>query len=250
MKLKSILLIAGIATIAASSQAITIADAKALGTGANASLTNVVVSNVTDLISSTNFKSLQLQDATGGITVFGANADIDAILAGFSAGDTIDLSGTTGTFNGLFQLQAAFTLGNVTSGPGIPMPTTVGVADFQDMSATAEGFESTLVKLTNVTFVDAGTPFGNGTGNYVVTDGVNNATVRVSTADLGFAGVTIPSGPVNITGIFSQFDSSDPRDGGYQLQVRGVSDIEAVPEPATMAILGLGVAALARRKRK
>ena len=124
-------------------------------------------------------------------------------------------------------------------------------ADYQDASGTAEGLESMLVSLNDVSFADAGGTF-NGSQNYTVTDGVNDVTVRVSTGDLDLVGTTIPTGQYNLTGIFSQFDGSDPRDGGYQLLLRSTADIEPVsrtgnngPSPA----LGLGALA-ARRKRK
>ena len=64
--------------------------------------------------------NFQLQDATGAITVFGSNDDINAVLTGLNVGDSMSLSGTTGSFNGLFQLQAAFTVESSSAGPRYP----------------------------------------------------------------------------------------------------------------------------------
>lgn len=38
--------------------------------------------------------------------------------------------------------------------------------------------------------------------------------------------------------------------GAYTLSLTGVRTVQAVPEPATMAVLGLGIAAMVRRRRK
>ena len=90
----TLLAIAVIATMLAAQSAWsgTIADAKAAGDGAAVSIENVVISNAADLISSGSVASFQIQDATGGLTVFGTNADIDGLLAIGTAGDQVDIS--------------------------------------------------------------------------------------------------------------------------------------------------------------
>lgn len=245
-KMSRIFILAAFATVAASANAITIAEARALAVGTAASVQNVKIVSMVDLISSGSSKSFQIQDASGAATVFGSNAVIDGLLAGLSDGSTMDLDGTTGTFNGLFQFVAPLAVSNTAAGAPVT-PTTVVATDFLDDSPTAEGFESMLVALNNVSFTDVGTFAGN--TNYLVTDGVNQVTVRISTNDLNMIGDAIPMGPVNLTGIFSQFDSSDPRTGGYQLLLRSRDDITAVPEPATLVGLGLAAAAMIRRRR-
>ncbi|MFW5697255.1 MAG: DUF5689 domain-containing protein, partial [Fimbriimonadaceae bacterium] len=231
-------------TVASLASAGTILDARNAGIGDNVDLTNVRVINTTDLINSGSSKSFQVDDGTGALTVFGNNADIDAILDGVSVGDRVDLNGDTGSFNGLFQLQNA-TRTDFTDANEVVVPTPVSVEDFLEGSDTAEGLESSLVTLPNVSFVETGTFAG--VNNYTMTDGSLQATARIATDDLDLVGTDIPTSNVALTGIFSQFDSSDPRDGGYQLLLRSTADV--VPEPATMAALGLGLAVLARRRR-
>ncbi len=211
-------------------EAVDIATARAGGIDQLVTLDNVVVSNTTDLIGSSSVKNVHVQDATGGITVFGDNAVIDAL--GLTAGDQITITGYTDEFNGLFELvdeapdqSTGNLVVNTNSGNiGIPLPIDITVTDLQDGSGTAEGLESKLVKLTGVTFNDAGGTFS-GFTNYTVDDGGTTATIRVSTNDLDLVGETIPAGSVDVVGIFSQFDSSDPRDGGYQILIRSINDI-------------------------
>ncbi len=192
---------------------------------------DVVVSNLTNLINSATVKSFQVQDATGGMTVFASTSIIDALLLNdgdpIQEGHTITISGTTDEYNGLFELS---------QGPPLPLkvlaksgaitpvtPEPVLAADLQAGNPTAELIESKLVKLLGVTFVDT----GNFTGltNYNVTDGLNVAVVRIATESLDLVGTPIPTGPVDIVGIVTQYDTTAPYDAGYQLLPRSLADI-------------------------
>ncbi len=109
--------------------------------------------------------------------------------------------------------------------PGEPIaPHDVTLAELQPATASAEQLESVLVRTECVTFVETGTFAG--LTNYTAQAGANTVVVRVATAELDLGGQPIPTGPVRITGIFSQFDSTAPFDGGYQLLPRSMADIE------------------------
>jgi len=210
----------------------TAADARLAPDATQVNVCAAVVVSATDLVSSSTVKSFQIEDATGGVTVFGDNATIDALLLLATEGDQLDLVGTTDSFSGLFELAAPFGPTNVITGVGLPTPDETTVADFLDGSATAEGLESELVRLSGVTFLAAdGVATFAGLTNYLVSSdgGLTTATVRIATNELDIVGQIIPTGEVNVTGIFSQFDSSDPFDAGYQLLPRKLADIELPP---------------------
>jgi len=199
--------------------------------GSGVVVCDVVVSNLTDLVNSATVKSFHVQDATGGMTVFGSNSIIDNLLLNggdpIQEGHTITIAGTTDEFNGLFELV---------QGPPLPLkvlaksgaitpvtPEPILAADLQAGNPTAEVLESKLVKLLGVTFVDS----GNFTGltNYNVTDGLNVAVVRIATESLDLVGTPIPTGPVDIVGIVTQYDTTAPYDAGYQVLPRSLADI-------------------------
>jgi len=210
----------------------TATEARAVSLGAGVSICNVTVTSVTDLVSSTSSKTIHVQDASGtlgvrGITVFGSNNAIDTIDFFVNVGDTLTLYGSADSFNGLFEIADTannpLATSNIIPGPP-PVPYSASLADLQPATAAAEQLESVLIRSECVTFVDSGT--FTGLTNYVVQAGTNTVVVRVATADLDLVGQPIPTGPVRITGIFSQFDNAAPFDDGYQLLPRGIADIE------------------------
>ena len=203
--------------------------AKALGTGVQVALCEIVVNNTTDMVNSENSMSFHAQEAdySGGITIYGSNEDIEAILDSVVLGDVITIQGTTDEANGVFELNGYVgPLALVEDlGPADPSVTPIIVtpADFADLSPTAEALESMLVKVNCVVFVDSGGVFAR--DNYDATDGATTFTVRVPTDLHPLVGTLIPTGQVNVAGIFSQYDFTDPYDSGYQLLPRMVSDI-------------------------
>ncbi len=206
-------------------ECLTVAEAKAMTDGTPVYLCDVVVSSDTDLISSSSGSTIHIQDATGGFTVYGSTANIDALLTELSLGDQVDITGVTDSYNGLAEFVAPFSVLNNDGAVGVPAATVVTVADLQDGAANAEAYESMLIRLECVQFVETGTfAYGN---YHVWTGSGNQALVRIATNDIDLIGTAIPTGSVNITGILSQFDSSSPYDGGYQLMPRSTADIAA-----------------------
>ncbi len=241
--------------------AATIADARALTSGTAVTLNGVTVVNIVDTINSTNNKSFHLEDSTGGITIFGPNGTIDPILDQISLGDIIDITGVTGSFANLFQLQGdgsqALTLGGVTPGSGSPVPTSITAADLADGSPTAEALESRLAIIDSGDYFffegDGSTTFAGAT-NYTLSNGFDSLIVRIGANSQDLVGQVIPVENVTVTGIVSQFNFDDPN-SGYQFLPRTFSDITVVPEPSTWALFAcalfcLGGFYISRRRSK
>lgn len=219
---------------------ITIAEARALPDGTGVRVCGVLSSTI-DTVSSPTQGSFQIQDTSGAdgqaaITVFGTTGlgePITTILSQVSEGQQIELTGTLSTFNGLLELVNGSTpLQLVSTGAnvGAPAPVTITAAEFQEGSATAENYESEIVRVDCVVFNDGnGSNFFDGGSfgtNYTVTVDGQQIVCRVGTNSTTLQGQFIPVGPVNVIGIHSQFDSTDPRTGGYQLLLRKFEDVE------------------------
>jgi hypothetical protein len=224
------------------SMAGTIADARAATIGTTLDVTNVVVTSVVDTISSTSSATLYVQDSTGGATVYGTTALITALLTDVTPGSQITLTGVkTATYNGLFELNVlATTTKTVIAQPGVPAAQQLTAADLADSSANAETYESMLVKIQNGTtglvFKDstgadlaAGATFA-GLTNYRLVEygGTSYCVVRIPTSSIELVGKVIPTVPVNVTGLITQFDSASPYTEGYQLYPRGQQDIQYI----------------------
>jgi len=101
---------------------------------------------------------------------------------------------------------------------------------------------------TGVEFVDAGSAIPFGTGTYSITDGTNTVDFRIQTDEIRDAlvaqvGSNFPSGPVDITGVLTQF-TFGAADEGFQ-----IIPLTTTPAPASLALLGLGGLVASRRRR-
>lgn len=153
-------------------------------------------------------RNLVIQDGTGGIVIrFGENQN-------FSLGDEIEITVSgqeLSEFEGLLQVNEV-PLGNaVLIGPaGQPDPR---VATASEVLANAEAWESTLVRLNDVTLSGAGT-FN---GSVTVTDATGSVTLFTRGA-ANFSGSALPAGMVDLVAVVSQFD--DP-----QIIIRNLDDV-------------------------
>ncbi|MCF6353327.1 MAG: T9SS type A sorting domain-containing protein, partial [Cyclobacteriaceae bacterium] len=83
-----------------------------------------------------------------------------------------------------------------------------------------ESFESELVTVENVEFTNSGGFVGGGSaGNFTISDGVNNMTLRIGSSSHPLVGTQIPSGKLTITGFIGQYQSN------YQLSPRDANDM-------------------------
>ena len=154
-----------------------------------------------------------LQDANAGIAAYPGTGS----APGFDPqpGDDITLTGTLTNFNGLLEITpiTAFT---INSG-GNPLPAPVSIPP----NGMNEPLESQLVRVEGVLFTGSGTFTA---GTWTVQDGTQTATVYLRNGH-PLVGTPVPAGPVDITGIVSQYDADAPFNSGYQLLPRGADDI-------------------------
>ena len=155
-----------------------------------------------------------IQDsANSGILIYDSE---DVITTTYNIGDMITgLKGYTEEVNGVLRL-VPFVDSGVIASTGNTI--TVQVVTISELNNDPDTYESTLVKLENVSFVDAdGTAtFSNGT-NYNLTDG--SFTIPMRTEFYGvFTGEVIPSGTIDVTGVSGEYN------GTAQVYARTVSD--------------------------
>lgn len=151
---------------------------------------------------------LYLQDATGGIVIrFTDDHD-------FNLGDEIivDVSGETlSEFNGLLQISGLdLNAANVEGHPGDVTPR---VATISEVLNNAQAWESTLVRINDVIL-------GNGSvyrDTITVTD-ATGVMILFTRSQATFAASAIPTGPVTITAIVSEFNAP-------QLIIRNTADV-------------------------
>jgi len=154
-------------------------------------------------------------DTSGiGITVFSAS-DL-----GYTPveGDRISVKGVIAQYNGLAQMQPVQISPLPSQGQPLATPVVVTVFD--------EFIESRLVRLEQVQLVDPSQWSNSGSGfNVQVTNGQMEFTLRIDN-DVDLYGTPPPTGKFTVTGLGTQFDSSNPFTEGYQLMPRYQADIK------------------------
>ncbi len=254
------LIIIGHLGLAETGTAGTVSAARSLPLPSDATIDDLILTRVVDYTVADTNHVIYGQDATGGVAIIASTANMANFLAGPDTilgnaddavpGSRIDISGTTVSFNGLFEIGEIPFAQNWTYDGfiGIPSEIDMDIADMQDGSPLAESNEGMLVRLNDISFVQSG--MFAGASNYSVTDGTLSTNVRVSTSAMPIVGTQIPVGVVDLVGILSQFDTTDPRNGGYDLLISFPSDIRPVPEPSTFTLICLGLLSLGYRRWK
>ncbi len=169
-----------------------------------------------------------IQDNTGGIAIFGP-----ILTASVQTGDEIIVTGKIDPFNGLTELTSP-TLDSIVSHSNPVTPVVVTVPQVKnDGAGGLESYEGLLVRFNGVLVKDnSGNPIaswavsGSGT-NYHLTDGTDTVDVRVDNS-VDFANAPAPQSTFDLIGVVSQFKSTSPFIGGYQVMPRQATDILAL----------------------
>jgi phosphatidylserine/phosphatidylglycerophosphate/cardiolipin synthase-like enzyme len=151
-----------------------------------------------------------LQDNTAGIAAYGS------AINNVKRGDSVTITGTVKSYNQLLELDPITKV--VIRSSNNPLPDPIVLTPDQ----ISETYESRLVQINHVVFDNGGQTF---TGNTLYTFTSNGQTGKVYIKKgQDIVGETIPSVPVTLTAICSQFDYSNPN-AGYQLLPRDTNDI-------------------------
>lgn len=155
-----------------------------------------------------------IQDATGGIDAYKSPQ-----LASFNfvQGNSYSISGKITQYNGKCQIE--LTEAQQTGTPGVGQPQNVTIAQ---LLANPENYEGELIRLNNVNKTSGTWPSTNSNASLSISDGTAT-TLYIYKYTLCYTQPE-PEWPVNIVGIFSQFDSSSPYSSGYQVLVRSIND--------------------------
>ncbi len=212
------------------------------------SVTGVVTATFPTSGPNTPATRMYIQDATGGVCVFGVPQYCGDI------GDLVQADGVYDQFNGLLELAEAGMVGwpKVTLiSSGNPLPEPVVLTPAQAAGAFGPDYcepnESRLVTIADVVVLDAagnalpaGATFAGDLNYRIAHSGADRATnytiMRLySIAACGktnpLIGTAVPTGVVHVTGVLNQYDSSAPYTSGYQVLPRLLTDIR--PADAT-----------------
>ncbi len=180
----------------------------------------------TGVFSTTNI-DVYLQDNSGGINIF--QFGLDSTVSILQDND-YTIVGELDQFNGKSELIPADPANDIIdNGAGsavAPVTATIG-----DLLADPETYEGQLVEILQVSNTEAGDTWpdtlGSFSRNIEITDGGSAVvlTMRID-SDTDIIGTPEPNWPVDVRGIFSQFDNVSPFDEGYQLLPRGLGDID------------------------
>jgi hypothetical protein len=198
------------------SQITTIAAARSALVGSTITITGIVTNAAEQGI---NFRFMQ--DPTAGMAVYNGTASVPGFTA-VTKGDSISITGPTVLFFNLLEINPIQGFTIHASGKPIPSPMLITPTNL------AEPVEGQLVTIPNCTFAATGN-FAPISASYTVASGTQTFEVRVASTNTTIIGQPIPIGPVNITGLASQYCAS-PVSGctiGYQLLPRAMSDISA-----------------------
>jgi len=191
---------------------------------------------------------LVIQDATGGVVIFGRPQFCGDL------GDEIEVTGTVGGFFGLTEVMSTpglpLTITFISAGNPQPAPLemTPSQVNATFQADNCEPNESRLVKVKNVVVADlggrvlpAGTPFTANTNYLLVsTEGEGSVIMRIVQTSNScqilnpLVGQEVPTCCQNVTGVITQFTSSIPANNVYEVEPRSRDDFEDCNDPVAI----------------
>ena len=193
---------------------ITIAEARALAVGTDATVRGIV----TTPNYQTSNTEYGLQDATAGIIIF-----LYGEMLTMNVGDSIEVTGELDEYNGKFEIvpSGAGDITVISSGNDLPAFQVVTVADFL---AGAENYESELIRINSASITSYGESGAwptNSSENLTISDdgATSTVTMRID-SDMDIIGNPEPADPFSVQGIVGQFTD-------YQILPRYYTDFSS-----------------------
>lgn len=153
-----------------------------------------------------------IMDNTGAIEIDDPNG---IITTTYTIGDGItNLTGKLSVYHNLMQFTPFVNPGAATSTGNTLTPVNVTI---NELNTNFAPYQSQLIHIQNATFLDTSAPFATGIA-YNISDGTGQIVFRTNFYDADYIGQSIPTGPVNITAITTQYDT------GYQVTSRFLAD--------------------------
>jgi phosphatidylserine/phosphatidylglycerophosphate/cardiolipin synthase-like enzyme len=209
--ISTVLLTVAFATMAFAQTPITIAAAHTAGAGATVTVEGIVT-NGNELGTAIRY----IQDATGGIALYSGTGSQAGFAAAAVPGTLVRATGLLVDYKGLLEMNPITAYTVVSSGNAQPAPI-IGTPALLN-----EANEAMLITIPNATFT--------ATGNFVYTAAGYDVTANGVPFKLfirnghPLIGTPIPTLPVEITGVVSQFTANVPAIDGYQLLPRTTAD--------------------------
>ncbi|MBK9099764.1 MAG: T9SS type A sorting domain-containing protein [bacterium] len=164
-----------------------------------------------------------IQDNSAGISIFGSIFS-DSV----QIGDEVFVSGTITQFNGLNQLEFPQLHEIISSGNNVDPIIATPYDLAHDGQGGLENFEGRFVRLNGVLVTELnGTPVSNWAyKNYRLTGSSSADTVQIRIDNnTNIIGSVAPAGRFDVVGVLSQYKTSLPFIGGYQVMPRMLTDI-------------------------
>ena len=206
--MKKITILIIIALIFQTGYAQNILTARQQGIGANVTVTGIVTNG--DELGPIRY----IEDGTAGLALYDLTTNL--LLSGCVRGDSITVSGTLVDYNGLLELNPTSTAFIHSNNNVLPTPQNL------TPNQIGEATESELVQIDNVIFNSGGSLFTVGTHDFTANTESGKIYIRNGHP---LENSLIPSGPVTLIGISSQYTFFVPANDGYQILPRDSADI-------------------------
>jgi len=182
--------------------------ARSQGVGANVTISGIITSG--DELGPIRY----IEDSSAGLALY--DMTTNNYISSSLRGDSITVSGTLVDYNGLLELNPTAAAFIHSSGNLLPTPQNI------TPNQVGEATESELIQIDNVVFNSGGSLFTVGTHDF--TSNTQSGIIYIRTGH-PLQNALIPSGPVTLIGISSQYTFFIPAVDGYQILPRDSADI-------------------------